>query len=132
MLNPVIRGWANYHRHIVAATDVRTSGLCDMASAMAMGQTQTSGKDRALGRQAVLASARRTRWAFAADTGERTPEGKPIWLKLVLPAETKIRRHIKIRADANPFDPRWQRILRGTCVLQEVRHPSPEAGIKPS
>jgi len=31
----------------------------------------------------------RRAWQFAADTGERTPAGKPVWLRLVNPTETK-------------------------------------------
>src|SRR4051812_34641473 len=40
--------------------------------------------------------------------GHQTPEGKPIWTRLVYAGETKIRRHIKIRKIANPFDPQWK------------------------
>jgi len=46
-------------------------------------------------------------WAFATDTGERTPEGGMIWKRLVYASDTKIKRHVKIRSDANPFDPQW-------------------------
>ena len=45
---------------------------------------------------------------FAVDTGERTPEGKTVWLRLVNVTETKVRRHVKIKAAANPFDPQWR------------------------
>jgi len=47
-------------------------------------------------------------WTFATKTGYQTPEGKPIWTRLVYAGETKIRRHIKIRKVANPFDPQWK------------------------
>lgn len=47
-------------------------------------------------------------WTFAADTGQRMLEGKPVWLKLASSSNTKIRRHVKIKADANPFDPGWR------------------------
>ena len=41
LLNPVIRGWANYHRHIAAGRRSET-GMDHLAGALAMGQTQTS------------------------------------------------------------------------------------------
>ena len=69
---------------------------------------------------------------FAADTGRRTPEGKPIWLKLVYASETKIRRHLKIRAEANPFDPRWQDYFEDRAFLKKFGIHRHEAGIKPS
>lgn len=47
-------------------------------------------------------------WTFATKTGQQTPDGKPIWTQLVYAGETKIRRHIRIRKDAKPFDPRWK------------------------
>ncbi len=36
-------------------------------------------------------------WTFPSKTEERTPEGKPIWKRLVYAGKTKIRRHLKIR-----------------------------------
>jgi RNA-directed DNA polymerase len=48
------------------------------------------------------------RKVFAADTGKRTSDGQTVWMRMVNPAQTAIRRHVKIKADANPFDPRWR------------------------
>ena len=45
---------------------------------------------------------------FAADTGERTSDGKPNWWRLVMPTDIKIQRHVKVKRDANPFDPQWR------------------------
>ncbi len=36
------------------------------------------------------------------------PNQKPKWVKLVLASDTKIQRHVKIKGDANPFDPKWE------------------------
>ena len=65
------------------------------------------------------------KWTFAADTGERTPEGKPIWLKLVYATNTKIRRHVKIRAEANPFDPDWHGYFEERAFFKKFGIPSP-------
>jgi RNA-directed DNA polymerase len=66
------------------------------------------------------------------DTGKRTPEGKPIGLKLARASDTKIRRHLKIRADANPFDPRWQDYFADRAFYKIFGIHRHEAGIKPS
>jgi len=71
-------------------------------------------------------------WKFAADTGKRTPEGKPIWLKLVYASDTKIRRHPKIRAEANPFDPDWQDYFAERAFRKKFGIHRHEAGIKSS
>jgi RNA-directed DNA polymerase len=38
----------------------------------------------------------------------KTPEGEPKNVTLVKAQDTKIRRHVKIRGEANPFDPQWE------------------------
>ena len=35
-------------------------------------------------------------------------DGKVRFVKLVQASDTPIRRHIKIKGEANPFDPRWE------------------------
>jgi len=57
-------------------------------------------------------------WQFAADTGERTPDGKPIRLCLKRAFTTPIRRHSKIKGDANPFDPAWRDYLEERVLLK--------------
>ena len=122
-LNPIIRGWANYHRHVVAKGTFKKVEWVLWHSLWRWARRRHSGK--------------RSRWLiqrywhplggrnrFAADTGKRTPGGKPLWLKLVNPTEISIRRHVKIRGEANPFDPRWRAYFGRPCVLQEVWHSS--------
>jgi hypothetical protein len=74
----------------------------------------------------------RRAWQFAADTGERTPAGKPVWLRLVNPTETKIRRHVKVRADANPFDPHWHDYFEDRAFFRKFGIHRQEAGLKSS
>ncbi len=47
------------------------------------------------------------KWVFAADNEEK---GKVI--RLLSEADTPIRRHIKIKADANPHDPKWHKYFQ--------------------
>jgi len=107
MLNPVIRGWANYHRHIVA---YRTFQNVDHALWRMLWQWARRRHDNKGSRwvaEKYWHHTRLQRWAFAVDTGERSAEGKVVWLKLAQASETKIKRHRKIKRDANPFDPAW-------------------------
>ena len=69
-------------------------------------------------------------WTFAADTGKRTPEGKLIWKSLVYASNTKIKRHVKIRRDANPFDPQWQPHFKERAFRKKFGISREQAGIK--
>ncbi len=71
-------------------------------------------------------------WTFAAKTGQHTPEGKPIWNRLTYAGDTRIRRHIKIRRDANPFDPQWRTYFEKRAFQKKFGLTRQQAGIKPS
>jgi RNA-directed DNA polymerase len=131
LLNPVIRGWANYHRHCVAAeTFYRVDHeiwrrLWQWARRRHPHQSRQWVKDRyfpVLGQRA---------WTFAAKTGQRTPEGQPVWMKLVYASDTRIKRHIKIRQDANPFDSQWRSYFEERAFYKKFGIHRQEAGIKP-
>ncbi len=74
----------------------------------------------------------RRNWVFAAETGERTAEGKPVWKRLARASATKIRRHIKIRKEANPFDPAWRTYFEERAFRKKFGISRQEAGINPS
>jgi RNA-directed DNA polymerase len=107
-LNRVILGWVMYHRHIVATHTFRKVDhvLWHRLWRWARRRHQNKNADWVLHRYWHPVDGRS--WRFVADTGERTPEGRPDWLKLACANKTIIRRHLKIRADANPYDPAWQ------------------------
>ena len=63
-------------------------------------------------------------------TGQQTPDGQPIWTRLVYADETKIRRHVKIRQDANPFDPQWKAYFTDRTFQKKYGIPRQQAGIK--
>ena len=54
-LNPVIRGWANYHKSIVAADTFKHGGSCIVAKSLALGQTPTPEQVQSMGNAQILA-----------------------------------------------------------------------------
>jgi RNA-directed DNA polymerase len=108
LLNPIIRGWANYHRHVVAK---KTFNMVDCRIWQALWQWC---KRRHPGKSTWWISSKYFRtlgsrsWVFSAKTGRSRHDGKPELVILASAASIKIWRHIKIRADANPFDPVWE------------------------
>lgn len=131
-LNPVIRGWTNYHQHIVAAKTFQRVGHVIWQRLWLWARRRHPEKSARWVKKRYFHPIGGRDWTFAADTGKRTPEGKPIWLKLVYASDTKIRRHLKIRADANPFDPYWQDYFAERAFRKKFGIHRHEAGIKPS
>jgi RNA-directed DNA polymerase len=131
-LNLVIRGWVNYHRHIVAAKAFQRVDHVVWCRLWRWARRRHPEKSSRWVKKRYFHPLDRRTEMFAADTGKRTPEGKPIWLKLVHASDTKIRRHLKIRAEANPFDPDWQDYFAERAFRKKFGIHRYEAGIKPS
>ena len=136
LLNPVIRGWANYHQHAAA------TGTFDRVDHEIWRRLWRWARRRHPNKLATWVKKRYfpaldgRSWVFAADTGERTAEGKPVWKRLARTSDTKIRRHkirrhIKIRRDANPFDPTWQPYFQERAFRKKFGISRHQAGIQP-
>jgi RNA-directed DNA polymerase len=48
------------------------------------------------------------------------------------PTETRIRRYVKVKSEANPFDPRWRDYFEDRAFFKRMGIHRHEAGIKPS
>ena len=105
-MNPIIRGWSGYHANQVSKktfskVDHRIwQALWRWAKRRHPHQGKQWIKDRYFynddGRD----------WVFG--DWETTKDGTKRFVRLLTHAETPIRRHVKIKADANPFDPEWE------------------------
>ena len=108
-LNPVIRGWANYHRHVVSK---RIFSRVDGAIFQSLWQWARRRHPRR-GRRWVARRyfARRDGRGWCLFGIVTAPDGRQrrVWLHHA--TATPIRRHIKIRGDANPYDPAWEPYL---------------------
>ena len=47
-------------------------------------------------------------WVFSGKTGLFTRDGNPEWITLRKASDIPIKRYVKIKAEANPFDPAWE------------------------
>ncbi len=106
-LNPVIRGWVNYHRYVVSA-DI--FGLVDHRIfeclwRWACRRHKRKGK-RWIANKYWHHIDNRT-WTFATEPAFRGKDFDEKYLKLEYAANTKIIRFRKIAAEANPFDEKW-------------------------
>ena len=105
LLNPKIRGWANYHRHIVAKV---TFSYVDHQIFRALWQwakRRHPNKGRRWIKKRYFRGQDLRHWIFFAPT--KDGRGRHNNLDLVSAADTPIRRHVKIRGAVHPFDPTY-------------------------
>ena len=132
LLNPVIRGWANYHRHC-AAKDSSTGWTMKSGGHSGSGPDADIPRNRATGSRSTASQPWRNRaWTFAARREKQTPDGKPVWLRLVYASETKIRRHVKIRRKPIRLTRSGRTTSRNVRSTRSSASPAKQAGIKPS
>jgi len=108
LLNPKVRGWANYHRHVCSKDTFEhvDKQLFDCLWRWARRRHLRDGKGAKWVAQRYFTSKDNQRWAFYGD--EAAPSGQPKRLWLYQAASTPIKRHYKIKGDANPYSPVWQ------------------------
>lgn len=128
-LNPVIRGWVNYHRHCSATRAFWRVDFEIWRKLWRWGRRRHPEKNAAWVRARYFHPIGGRIWTFAVDTGERTSAGQPLFKKLVYAVDTSIRRHIKIRVEANPFDPEWQSYFADRAFYQRFGITRQQAGI---
>lgn len=102
-LNPKIRGWAYYYRHVVSQ---RTFDYVDYQVSRALWawiRRRHPNKSVAWRQKRYFRSQGYRNWVFTASI--RNPQGEATPLDLFRAASIPITRHVKIRAEATPYDP---------------------------
>jgi len=107
-LNPVIRGWAAYHRHVVAKATFHRADAEIWQVLWQWAKRRHPRKSRRWIKARYFHSVGNRHWVFAAVTSDGRLNGNPMLVQLAYASDTPIRRHRKIRAAANPFDPQWE------------------------
>jgi RNA-directed DNA polymerase len=105
LLNPMIRGWANYHRHVVAKRTYSTVDNHIWHALWRWARRRHPNKSCEWVREKYFRALGHQHGMFVAQT--RGDNGEPRILSLRLASDTRIVRHVRVKADANPFDPAW-------------------------
>jgi RNA-directed DNA polymerase len=105
-LNPLLQGWTQYYRHVVSQ---RTFSQVQHAIFQCLWRWAKRRHPRRGGQWVkahYFGSQGGQNWSFYG----RLPEadGSTRIIHLSSPAHTPIRRHVKIRGEANPYDPQWE------------------------
>jgi RNA-directed DNA polymerase len=108
ILNPVIRGWANYHRHIVASSAFQRAEMVIWRSLWRWAKHRHWKKPTAWIASRYWHRLGNGRRMFAVMAAGNVPCSRAMVAWLVNPTKTPIVRHVKVRSNANPFDPGWR------------------------
>lgn len=116
LLNPVIRRWANYHQNQVAKETFSKVDHVIWKKLWQWACRRHPNKPFWWIKARYFQSKGLRNWVFG--TKIKTENGAMIRVNLVSASDTPIRRHIKIKADANPFNPAWEEYFKNRLGLQ--------------
>ena len=100
-LNPIIRGWANYHRYVCSHSAFWKADRTVHYQLLRWARRTHPNKSYGWLKQNYFHAAGR----FGFFARKRTPNGESKLLRLYALSRTVIQRHIKVRGEANPYDP---------------------------
>lgn len=126
-LNPIIWGWANYHRNQVAhKTFAKVDNDIWWKLWRWMRRRHPGKSTKWMTKRYFIREGRRN-WVFAATMTDDMGARKVF--RLARATDTPIRRHIKIRGEATPYDPKWERYFMKRTVKSygataEIARPS--------
>jgi RNA-directed DNA polymerase len=105
-LNPKIRGWANYHRHVVSK---RTFDRVDheiFSSLWRWARRRHPKKGLRWLKQKYFERHQGRDWSFFGETCDDEGQSSKTWLYRAV--STPIKRHVKVKGEANPYDPAYE------------------------
>jgi len=107
-LNPKIRGWANYHRHIVATETFRHVDMHIFKGIWSWAKKRHPNKGADWIRRKYFSKGTH-KWSFSAIVQAK---GKTRTYELVRAARIPIRWYAKIKGKAHPYDPAYESYFR--------------------
>jgi len=105
-LNPIIRGWANYHQNQVAKETFRKVDQVIWKQLWQWACRRHPNKPLKWIKNRYFVRQGRRNWVFGTTVADENGKGK--FVRLAQASDTPIRRHIKIKGEANPYDPEWE------------------------
>lgn len=105
-LNPIIRGWALFHRHVVSKQTFCRVDHHVFRALWRWARRRHPSRSKEWVRQKYFGGSQKRRWAFTGFIQDSNGQQRPVWLAAA--TNVSIRRHIKVRSAANPYDPQWE------------------------
>ena len=117
LLNPKIRGWTNYYRHVCSK---HTFSYVDHRIFLSIWRwvvRRHPNKSKGWMKGKYFRHSGSRDWVFSTNIKNR--DSQTVTLDMVLASKTPIVRHIKIRAEATPYDPAHQEYLDGRIAKRK-------------
>lgn len=108
-LNGLIRGWANYHRHVVSKATFNKVDWYIHWMVRRWARKKHRGRSAAWVKQRYFKTVGQRHWVFSGEV--RNGDGSKKQVHLYQAAQTPITRHRKIKGAVNPYDPEWEPYL---------------------
>ena len=105
-LNPLIRGWANYHRHAASKQTFVKIDHAIFQTLWRWARRRHPNKGSKWVKAKYFHSIDQRHWMFCGKLSDS--KGKSYPVRLVKAVDVAIKRHIKIKGEANPYDPAWE------------------------
>ena len=105
-LNPVIRGWANYHRFGASSKILNSVDYAILKKIWWWARRRHPRKSATWVKQKYFTTEGTYNWVFTGEIKEEEGSTKLVHLRRAW--DIKIQRHIPIEGGANPFDPAWE------------------------
>lgn len=115
-LNPILRGWANYHGHVVSKRTFVRVAAAIFKALWQWAKRRHSNKPSHWIKKKYFQAIGHRRWVFSGEIKDQ--EGKTRQLHLFNIPDVPIQRHIKIKGAANPYDPAWEIYLEKRLGLK--------------
>jgi RNA-directed DNA polymerase len=109
LLNPLIRGWAMYHRHVISAKIFQSVDHAIFQALWRWANRRHPNKGRRWVKARYFVTLGTRRWVFSGNV--RGSAGQRQAVHLFAAHSLPIARHIKIAGGANPYDPDWETYL---------------------
>jgi RNA-directed DNA polymerase len=106
LLNPLIRGWANYHRHVSSKHTFVKVDHAIFQTLWRWARRRHPKKPQRWVKEKYFHHIDQRHWVFCGEGVGRN--GKPMRVRLVSATDVTIKRHTKIKGEANPYDPHWE------------------------
>ena len=101
LLNPIIRGWAQYHQHVVSKEIFNSVDDAIYRRLRQWVKRRHPKKSNEWVTKKYFKTVGGNNWTFYAEA-----EGREYYLAET--ARVPIKRHVKVKGEANPYDPEWE------------------------
>lgn len=115
ILNPKIRGWANHYRHVVSKETFSYIDSQIFSTLWKWAKRRHPNKNLSWIRNKYFTRIGLRNWCFFSKDKNSDDKKR---LVLILASDTNIIRHIKVKAEANPYNPEFKEYFRNRYLAR--------------